>query len=133
MAGMGGKGARAMIDWDRVATLRQDVGDDGFMEVVGTFLEEVEEALALLPDHPPEALAAALHFLKGGALNLGFAEVAAFCELGEREANAGRAAAVDRAQVQELYERSRVSFLSQLAVAGAGPVEQTVPPQSGWI
>lgn len=65
-----------VIDWGRVAELREDFGEDGFAEVADLFLVEVEEAVAALPG---EDLAGALHFIKGCALNLGFVELAAIC------------------------------------------------------
>ena len=49
-----------MIDWTKVAELRDEVGAQGFDEVIDLFLDEVEEALVLLgqvgrrpgPDRP---------------------------------------------------------------------------------
>ncbi len=103
------------IDWKRVDELRSEVGADAFAEVVELFLEEVEEVIARLRSAPgAERLGDDLHFLKGSALNLGFVDVAALCQEGERRAAAGDAAAVDVAAVIESYETSRSAFLAGL-------------------
>lgn len=77
-----------MIDWLRMSELRDEIGQDGFDEVVDVFLEEAEEVLARLTRDAgptPEDL----HFLKGSALNLGFVSVAQLCQDGERELVSG--------------------------------------------
>jgi HPt (histidine-containing phosphotransfer) domain-containing protein len=79
-----------MIDWDRVKELRFEIGAEDFVEVVGLFLEEADECIArIAPDNGAKALAADLHFLKGAALNLGFAALSGLCQEGERRASAG--------------------------------------------
>ena len=45
---MGNGGLGAMIDWKRVADLRDEIGADGFAEVADMFLEEAEGALRAL-------------------------------------------------------------------------------------
>ena len=71
-----------MIDWSHVDELQEDMAE-GFDEIVEVFLEEVEESLAKLdPSAGANSLAANLHFLKGAALNLGFADFAALCGAG---------------------------------------------------
>ncbi|MCC0063448.1 MAG: Hpt domain-containing protein [Defluviimonas sp.] len=102
-----------MISWERVADLKADFGEDGFAEVVAVFLEEFDAAVAELgAAKDGEALARALHFLKGGALNLGFTDVGALCGDGEKHVRAGTAGdgLVDR--IAELYALSRAEFLS---------------------
>jgi len=109
-----------MIDWERVATLRDEVGEESFDEVVALFLEEVDELVAQLEASPdPERLERDLHFLKGGALNLGFQEFGLLCQAGERLAATGRATAVDLAAVLALYAQSRRQFLTQLGRSAA--------------
>ena len=73
-----------MINWNRVAELRHEVGEDDFDEVVELFIEEVEDVLATLGQN--DDLPKDLHFLKGSALNLGFTEMARLCTEGERGA-----------------------------------------------
>jgi HPt (histidine-containing phosphotransfer) domain-containing protein len=88
---------------------------DAFDEVVEVFLQEVEDALARLDtvaDAP--TLAAEMHFLKGAALNLGFADFADLCAEGEVRANGGDAGAVTADAVRALYRNSRCEFLEGL-------------------
>lgn len=104
-----------MIDWERVATLRDEVGEDSFDEVVALFLEEVDDVVARLHSAPdPERLESDLHFLKGGALNLGLQKLGQLCQAGERMAASGHAAAVDVTEVVTLYAESRRLFLERL-------------------
>ncbi|MBS0573971.1 MAG: Hpt domain-containing protein [Proteobacteria bacterium] len=98
-----------MIDWTRVADLRHEIGDDGFAEVVDLFLDEVEEVVARLEARPdPARLEEDLHFLKGSAWNLGFADFGARCHEAERSARPDLRAAL------ESYRNSRVAFLAGL-------------------
>lgn len=104
-----------MIDWERVGTLRDEVGAENFAEVVGMFLEEVDDVVARLSREPdPETLERDLHFMKGGALNLGFSDLGALCQTGERLAAEGRAAEVNVPGVVALYAESRRVFLQEL-------------------
>jgi Hpt domain. len=69
-----------MIDWSRVRELREEVGADDFRDILGIFFEELDETTARLAAMPPGSVAEDdIHFLKGCALNLGFAEVSALC------------------------------------------------------
>ena len=45
-----------MIDWTRVDELRNEVGNDDFLEVAELFLEEVDEVISRLTDAPAEDL-----------------------------------------------------------------------------
>lgn len=102
-----------MIDWARVDDLRAEIGAEDFAEVVALFFDEADEVaarLASMADRGP--LEAELHLLKGSALNLGLAELAALCQAGERAARAGRAASVDLGAVVACYRASRTAFLS---------------------
>lgn len=100
-----------MIDWDRVQALRDEVGADDFAEVVDLFLEEVDEALGgLTAKLAPAALSAALHFLKGSALNLGFAEFARLCQDGEKTPEKA-----DLPAIQATYTVSKAAFAKGLA------------------
>jgi len=101
----------AMIDWGRVTELRTEIGAEGFAEVIELFLEEADEAITRLSGPPdPATVEASLHFLKGSALNLGFGNLAALCQDGERKAATG--AAVDLAPVTTAYAMSKRLFLS---------------------
>jgi HPt (histidine-containing phosphotransfer) domain-containing protein len=114
-------GVADMIDWKRVAELREEIGADGFIEVADMFLDEAEGAVqALTGGLPPEEVEGQLHFLKGSALNLGLSELAAICQEGERKAAAGHGAEVDTAKVAAIYRASRSSLLAELSLDQAG-------------
>ena len=98
-----------MIDWDRVASLREEIGMADFAEVVEMFLSESDEAVArLVAGKPDPTLEADLHFLKGSALNLGFHHLAALCSAGEKRAAAG--AEVDVPEVAKSFAATRRAF-----------------------
>lgn len=104
-----------MIDWDRVTTLRDEVGADSFSEVVALFLDEVDEVVARFRTTPDLVnVERDMHFLKGSALNLGFETLGALCQQGERMAAEGRGAEVDLRAVVAAYEQSRENFLDGL-------------------
>ena len=105
-----------MIDWTKVNELRDEVGAEDFGEVVELFLEEVEERLSTL-GAPGRSLEHDLHFLKGSALNLGFADFSRICAEGEQAAARGEAASVEVARVQDIYTASRAEFLPRMAQA----------------
>lgn len=95
-----------MIDWARVNALRFEIGAESFGEVVAMFLDETDEAMGQLSaDADAKTLEGQLHFLKGTALNLGFAEVAALCHAGERAP-----ATADIAAIRRVYAASRSAF-----------------------
>jgi len=80
------------------------------------FLEEADQAvLALAAGPSPDAVEGRLHFLKGSALNLGLADLAAICQEGERKAAAGLGGQVDTARVVAVYHASRAQLLGGLA------------------
>ncbi len=103
-----------LIDWTRVRDLRSEIGADDFAEVVDMFLEEADEVVGRLSaDAGAHVVECDLHFLKGSALNLGFAELAQLCQQGERFAAAGNTDATDLDQVRASYQRSRATFLDE--------------------
>lgn len=108
-----------MIDWTRVTELRDEIGGEDFAEVVAMFLEEADEVvqkLSALAD--AKSIESALHFLKGAALNLGFADLAELCQDGERQASLGRSdVALDR--VETCYAASKAAFESGLDRLGS--------------
>lgn len=109
-----------MIDWNRVRELQDEVGMEDFSEIVTLFLEEVDEATAALAAGGPGGdLAAAMHFLKGCALNLGFRDLASYCAEGEVQAQGGAADQVDLARLCEIYAASRSAFLAQMSTVAA--------------
>jgi len=103
-----------MIDWDRVAELREEIGSEEFGAVVELFLDEVETTLARLGQAPGQ-LEDELHFLKGSAWNLGFRAFGALCQDGERLCAAGQGATVDLGAVRESYALSKQAFMARAA------------------
>ena len=103
---------QAMIDWKRVQDLRDEIGAEGFDEVVALFLEEVEtEIAALRSGGPLDGLGSRLHFLKGSAVNLGFRQFSEKCQAGEAAASGGLAKQVDIADILASYDTSKAAFL----------------------
>ncbi len=109
-----------MIDWTRISELRGEIGEEDLQEVVGLFLEETDEVIARLANAAePALLESELHFLKGSALNLGFADLADICQDGERKAAKGDVESVDLAHIIELYHMSKGTFLDGIALNSA--------------
>lgn len=107
-----------MIDWAQVKQLEEDVGSEDLAEVVTLFLSEVDEAVAALQSLPKDSapkVAAALHFLKGSAFNLGFQEFGEYCACGETQAHGGDTDAVSFETVERLYVASKSVFLAELS------------------
>jgi histidine phosphotransfer protein HptB len=110
-----------MIDWKRVEDLKEEIGLDGFVEVVDMFLDEAEGAVrALISGLPESEVEGQLHFLKGSALNLGLADLAAICGEGERKAAVGHAALIDMMQVAAIWRASRAGLLGGISTVRAG-------------
>lgn len=102
-----------MIDWSRAKELREEVGAEEFEEVVELFLEEVDEVVARLRASPdPNTYEEDLHFLKGSALNLGFAALGDLCQQGESAAHAGNQDQVDIGPILDCFDASRAAFMS---------------------
>ena len=115
-----------MINWDQVEQLKDDLGDDGFQEVVVIFLEEVEDGLAALnqlPETTGQAASEGYHFLKGCAYNLGFDDFAARCAAEETRAQSGETSAADLRAVNRLYEDSKKLFFENRVIP-ANPAEE---------
>ncbi|MBN2741459.1 MAG: Hpt domain-containing protein [Rhodobacteraceae bacterium] len=102
-----------MIDWERVAELRSEIGADGFAEVVELFLDEVEAVVMALGQKPGK-LEDEMHFLKGSALNLGFRDFGAQCQKGERLAASGHARDVNLDEILNCYGASKAQFMTRL-------------------
>lgn len=110
-----------MIDWDRVATLREEVGAEDFDEVVELFLEEVDSAIAELSlKENQTGLEEKLHFLKGSALSLGFEHFSGLCQGGESAVAKDPAAPVDVDAILKSYNESRTIFINEASLKLAG-------------
>lgn len=106
-----------MIDWTRVARLRDEIGAEDFDEVAELFLMEVEHTLGLLDGAASDVVQMEehLHFLKGSALNLGFAAFSEMCRAGEEAAARGELV-LDLGELVALYDTSRAVFEEEYAV-----------------
>ena len=106
-----------MINWVQVRQLEEDVGAEDFGDVVSLFLAEVDQAVAQLDTIPrdPDALAPALHFLRGSAYNLGFQAFGDYCSEGEKLSLGGRIHEVELTKVAALYCRSKQAFFAGAA------------------
>lgn len=100
-----------MIDWNRVTELRDEIGAEDFADVAEIFLEEVDEEIAKIgqPDYDGD-LAADFHFLKGGALNLGFADFATLCGNAEADSRNDTFDTERIAGIVSCYHASRQLF-----------------------
>lgn len=102
-----------MIDWERVRELRDEIGYDDFGEVVVLFLQEADEVISRLGrGNPQRSVIEDLHFLRGAALNLGFRDLAEFCQDAERRAVAKQP--VDVAAVADRFLAVRGTFMTGL-------------------
>ncbi len=111
-----------MIDWDHVRKLRDEIGTGAFEEVVDLFLDEVEtEITKLRAPLGTLDLEAQLHFIKGSALNLGFADVSELCQTGETAASDGRADTANLDELLDCFDRSKAAFLAGLGAEVATP------------
>ncbi|MEM1272471.1 MAG: Hpt domain-containing protein [Pseudomonadota bacterium] len=96
-----------MIDWDRVEELRDEIGDDDFVEVGRLFLSEIESKLAEMGTASAFS-SADFHYLRGSAANLGFIEFAQCCAAAESEAKSN--GPVNFAEVKQSFARARAEI-----------------------
>ena len=108
----------AVIDWNQVKRLRDDVGHDEFDEIIELFLEEVESIVEKL--RGPlilDELENDLHSLKGSAMNLGFKSFSQLCFDGEKQAGLGNPASIDIPAIISSFDSSKAAFLSKVSNA----------------
>lgn len=66
-----------IVDWARVRELHDEIGAEDFDDIAEMFLDEVAEAIEnLAAAETAQNMEADLHFIKGSALNIGFASLA---------------------------------------------------------
>lgn len=104
-----------MIDWDRVVELHDELGAEEFNPVLEMFIDEVEGVVMRLQSDDAAELESSLHFLKGCAWNLGFAEFGAICQRGEAMAARGSAQQVSIDELVACYSTSKQMFIRDLA------------------
>lgn len=104
-----------MIDWIKVAELRDEIGAEDFGEVFGLFLDNLHGVIEKLRHRPnPDDLESDLHLLKLGAANLGFSAFSEKCLAGERMAADGRRDRIDIAAILDHFDRSLAEFTREL-------------------
>lgn len=106
-----------MIDWNRVIELRDEVGPAEFEPVLELFLDEVEEIVMRLGKSDPAKLERDLHFLKGSAWNLGFAEFGSLCHRCEGQVCQGDLSRISIEAIVASYAASKQLFMRDLARA----------------
>ena len=90
----------------RVQALCQEIGEDGFPEVLELFIAESAQVVARLRGlGDPAAIAADMHFLKGSALTMGLDDLAAYC-MGVEQGDT-----LDPAVLEDLFARSRAALV----------------------
>lgn len=96
-----------MINWQRIDELRSEIGDEDFKDVLGIFLEEIDETTTRLEGGEVTDLEGEMHAMKGSALNVGLADLAILCEKAERMAREGDDRAIDVKQIILCARQSR--------------------------
>lgn len=108
-----------MIDWDRVAELRDEIGAEDLTTVIGMFLDEVAEKLQAVKDGASRAtLSEDMHFLRSSALNIGFAELAKLCSAIEAKVDAGDVH-LDIATITRCFEASAKELREHEGISAA--------------
>jgi HPt (histidine-containing phosphotransfer) domain-containing protein len=107
-------GGNAMIDRERLAELRHEVGTDDLTEVIALFCEEVEETLDRIITHPSASLGDDLHFLKGSALNIGMSEVGQLCLEAEKAWRKDAPSLPDIATIAQAFRKARQALYLEL-------------------
>ena len=98
-----------MLDKKQIKQLRNDLGADGFAEIVDIFLAEVDEVFT--PIEADGVTATDMHFLKGSAANLGFTEFSKTCQIAQHNINEG--ATADLATVRTAFAESKALFVAE--------------------
>lgn len=96
-----------MLNEVRIAELKDEVGEDDFIDVVRLFCEEVEEVLAVLPSAANDAMIEKLHFLKGSALNIGMTTMAELCHEEEVRLKASQETSPEISRIIAAYLASK--------------------------
>jgi HPt (histidine-containing phosphotransfer) domain-containing protein len=84
-----------LIDWDLLDSLKADIGEEDFADVITLFVAEIGEKIEEMRASPDAASADDFHFLKGSAANLGFTAMSAACDAAEAACRAGQSGDLD--------------------------------------
>ncbi|MEM9755300.1 MAG: Hpt domain-containing protein [Pseudomonadota bacterium] len=102
-----------MIDWDKIAELQSEIGEDDFVEVAQVFVEEIDEKLSAMAGTDSHG-ADDFHFLRGSAANLGLTDFADFCGAVE---TAGGGTSADLAEARRRFDAARAELNEIIAPA----------------
>lgn len=105
-----------MIDWQRLNTLREDIGEDDFGDVALLFVSEMTEHLDRLAGDPALARMEDFHFLRGSAANMGLSALVDACGLAEAACLAGQPP--DVTGINALFDASLAILRSDLPELG---------------
>lgn len=109
-----------MIDWPRICELRDEIGNADFEDVMRLFFEEFEEALATIQSlSDAHAVAAAVHFLKGSALNIGFEQVSTLCSALESSGTEKLSRDTEIQIIASAYHESKSAYFDEFEVERA--------------
>jgi HPt (histidine-containing phosphotransfer) domain-containing protein len=100
------------VDWERLNSLRDDIGPEDFADVVLLFIAEIGEKLDDMGRDKTAATVEDFHFLRGSAANLGFTDMVAACEIAEAACRAGETP--DVAAVAQGFENALSEALTQV-------------------
>lgn len=108
-----------MVDWNRVESLRDEIGEEDFLAILSVFLEKTDSVMATINTKMPAAeMVRTLHFLKGSAVNIGLASFAKACQQAEREVvRSGAASSLEA--LRKIYYDTRAELLRDLVPSAA--------------
>lgn len=109
-----GQGQGGMIDWERVTSLRDEVGEDEFRPLVEMFLDEIEAGLMALGSANPVVTWDSLNLLKGCSLNLGLTAFFRICDTWEKLMASGNADQLEIDLLLASYATSKQLLLRDL-------------------
>ncbi|SDD99224.1 Hpt domain-containing protein [Paracoccus isoporae] len=110
----------AMIDWNRVEALREELGEADFAPVAELFLDEIESTVMRICQGDAAQMETDFHFLKGCAANLGFSSFAEICQQGEAALRAGGGGGVALEPLLECYAATKREFIAGQAQRRSG-------------
>ncbi len=100
-----------MIDRDRIGELQQEIGATDLGLVIDVFIGEAEETLAQIkPGLGRAEQARAAHFLRSGALDIGFTAIAGLADRLERGEAPDTARAVAELRAALVLSRGQADF-----------------------
>ncbi|MBY6201654.1 Hpt domain-containing protein [Maritalea mobilis] len=107
----------SLIDWGRLATLREDIGPESFDDIAMMFVTEIQDTLDRFT--PGSETAADFHFLKGSAANMGLLAMVEACARAEETCDAGFTADIEDVKAVFLQSLAELEtrMPSQIAAA----------------